>query len=89
MTTQTLVWVQDDIAHYSSTACHGWADKNTELKLWCFWSAEPGFESWLAGVLCSARKQKTVYLVLTTYVQKNKSLEILTQLVIEAARKQG
>ena len=25
-------------------ACRGWADKNARLKLWCFWSAECGYE---------------------------------------------
>ena len=25
--------------------CHGWVDKSTKLKLWCFCSAECGFES--------------------------------------------
>ncbi len=37
-------------------ACRGRADKNTGLKLWCFWSAECGFES-LCWHLCPKARQ--------------------------------
>ena len=28
--------------------CRGWTNKSTRFKLWCIWSAECGFESWLS-----------------------------------------
>ena len=35
----------DKTIHYKILKCRGRAVKSTEFKLWCFWSAECGFES--------------------------------------------
>ena len=44
---------------FKQIGCRGRVDKNTELKLWCFCSAECGFESW-SWHLCPWARHLTI-----------------------------